>query len=531
LQVLQKEAKRSGFNFTTSVHDKLPGYVKGEGDSFRTLLDHLTQVAFKRSPDVQLNIFVVRSQADNSTILIQVRDNGPVMTEAEVNVSYRFPLSTPSLTPFQMTIEEFERGRNNANAAIPTNTASADFEDVDQDSSSAILAIGQYVRSLNGKIQVMSESTSTLLSLELAFEHKHMEDPRKLRHLFLPASRPSKTSSLSPASQHMKSIDRRSIGPPLETAWSGHQLSRATPSTNPFMVPEFAKPNHRQSRADTPSPPMRSAELHHRSSKATNSTTSSSPLEAARSIRQPSRGTPTPSPPSELARAVRRQSQKINEQAIKQAPVFWERSDSPSPPPDKALPAPPDQQTHGLNASPLGIAPLSPVPEGNSNSSKDIAVSHLTILVADNDSLAARTLDERLSQWGHSVSVVTDGQECHDLFEMKSGKIDVVFMNLKVCNLLWSIHYACSETVPILPNRMKSPTNRNQMPGVDGTLSTRMIRFLEKEQAQNKRFGSTPGSNSSSSRQRVPIVAVSASLDEEKRFDYLQAGLVNFDLF
>ena len=97
--MLQKEAKRSGFNFDISVHDKLPAYVKGDGDSFRQLLDHLTQVAFKRSPNVQLNIFVIRSHSDNSTILIQVKDDGSGMTESEVNVSHLFPKSRISLTP------------------------------------------------------------------------------------------------------------------------------------------------------------------------------------------------------------------------------------------------------------------------------------------------------------------------------------------------------------------------------------------------------------------------------------------------
>jgi hypothetical protein len=68
------------------------------------------------------------------------------------------------------------------------------------------------------------------------------------------------------------------------------------------------------------------------------------------------------------------------------------------------------------------------------------------------------------------------------------------------------------------------------MPGVDGTLSTRMIRFLEKEQALNKRYAANSnshGSPNAKSRQRVPIFVVGASLQEDKRFDYLQAGYVS----
>lgn len=54
------------------------------------------------------------------------------------------------------------------------------------------------------------------------------------------------------------------------------------------------------------------------------------------------------------------------------------------------------------------------------------------------------------------------------------------------------------------------------MPLVDGNLATRMIRHFEKALSE-----STP---STPSRARVPIIAVSASLAEEKRFEYVQTG-------
>ena len=51
------------------------------------------------------------------------------------------------------------------------------------------------------------------------------------------------------------------------------------------------------------------------------------------------------------------------------------------------------------------------------------------------------------------------------------------------------------------------------MPLVDGVLSTKMIRNYEKEIEDLRRI-----------RPRVPIIAVSASLSEENRFDYIQNG-------
>jgi CheY-like chemotaxis protein len=53
------------------------------------------------------------------------------------------------------------------------------------------------------------------------------------------------------------------------------------------------------------------------------------------------------------------------------------------------------------------------------------------------------------------------------------------------------------------------------MPLVDGMMSTKMIRRFERELEDLKHI-----------RPRVPIVAVSASLSESKRFDYIQSGYV-----
>lgn len=87
LKTLHKEARRNGFQFTMSVHDQLPGYVKGSNDQFKTLLDHLVQSAFKLgSSTVQCNVFVSRSEARNFTILIQVKDSGPGLSGSQLKV-------------------------------------------------------------------------------------------------------------------------------------------------------------------------------------------------------------------------------------------------------------------------------------------------------------------------------------------------------------------------------------------------------------------------------------------------------------
>jgi CheY-like chemotaxis protein len=332
-----------------------------------------------------------------------------------------------------MTIEEFERGQNEKDGSL-SNTDNTSLDDNDGDSSIAITAIGQYVRNINGKIQVTSESTGTLISLELPFAHSHppppVEDPRKLRNLFHPTSRPSRgapITTLSPPSKNLKPINRSSIG---------------ASSTNPFLVSESAKVVHRQSRtlsSESTSPTLGSSLPSHRSSRPTPSTSPSPPLHSTIPKHRSSRGTPSPSssPPSESAKPARRELGKRGNPANIQTQAFWERSDSPSPPPDKALPPRPDEHQHDHATTiphSLGISPLSTVQESMDNNIESNSVSNLSILIADDDALAVRNLNERLSQWGHSVTTASDGQECHDRFELHSDKTDVILMELKVCH-------------------------------------------------------------------------------------------------
>lgn len=60
------------------------------------------------------------------------------------------------------------------------------------------------------------------------------------------------------------------------------------------------------------------------------------------------------------------------------------------------------------------------------------------------------------------------------------------------------------------------------MPLVDGTLATKMIRFSEKKSSKHR--GQSANREPQSPNNRVAIIAVSASLKEENRFDYMQSG-------
>ena len=57
----------------------------------------------------------------------------------------------------------------------------------------------------------------------------------------------------------------------------------------------------------------------------------------------------------------------------------------------------------------------------------------LNVLVAQGDPVSLRMMDEKLSRWGHTVDIASDGQECYDRFEANPSKVDVILMDLKVC--------------------------------------------------------------------------------------------------
>ncbi|XMA11322.1 hypothetical protein WAI453_004113 [Rhynchosporium graminicola] len=143
------------------------------------------------------------------------------------------------------------------------------------------------------------------------------------------------------------------------------------------------------------------------------------------------------------------------------------------------LASPESHSAHTSHGTPSGST--YPFPNMNADLSEHPR-EKLSVLVAEDNPINARLLTRRLAKLGHSVELATDGQGCHDQFALTPHTVDVILMDI-------------------------------QMPLVDGMMSTKMIRRFERELADLKHI-----------RPRVPIIAVSASLSESKRFDYIQSG-------
>ncbi len=86
IKALQKEAQRKALDLTASVHEQLPGMVRGDGDSFREVLVHLISNAFKRSKNVAVEVNITHTEEMTTVIGLTVQDLGPGMSETELDV-------------------------------------------------------------------------------------------------------------------------------------------------------------------------------------------------------------------------------------------------------------------------------------------------------------------------------------------------------------------------------------------------------------------------------------------------------------
>ncbi|KAH8601359.1 putative cyanobacterial phytochrome B [Bisporella sp. PMI_857] len=112
---------------------------------------------------------------------------------------------------------------------------------------------------------------------------------------------------------------------------------------------------------------------------------------------------------------------------------------------------------------------------------------HLKVLVAEDDPVNSRIIKKRMEKAGHEVHSTINGEECATAYSERPAHFDVVLMDM-------------------------------QMPIVDGLTSAKMIRAFEKAHPDIA-ISARAASNG-----RVPIFAVSASLMERNRQEYIDAG-------
>lgn len=145
-----------------------------------------------------------------------------------------------------------------------------------------------------------------------------------------------------------------------------------------------------------------------------------------------------------------------------------------------------------------------------SPSASSTSSDKMQILVAEDDPVNSRIIKKRLERLSHTVSLTVNGEECASAYAEKSEFYDIVLMDMQVSysSHTWIIAEASITLTLFLI----------QMPIVDGLSSTKMIRSHEKTHSSHLL------SARASLNRRVPIIAVSASLIEKERQQYINAG-------
>ncbi|KAF2026590.1 hypothetical protein EK21DRAFT_73843 [Setomelanomma holmii] len=148
----------------------------------------------------------------------------------------------------------------------------------------------------------------------------------------------------------------------------------------------------------------------------------------------------------------------------------------------------PDEGTSPIESGPqTGIVGEVPeTPRELSPAPVNLTSKNMRVLVAEDDPVNSRIVEKRLKRLGHDVYLTVNGEECASAFCDKPRDFDVVLMDM-------------------------------QMPIVDGLTSTKMIRSYEKTHHDIY-------SPRAAICGRVPIIAVSASLIERDRQQYIDVG-------
>ncbi|KAF8446496.1 hypothetical protein BGX38DRAFT_1094244 [Terfezia claveryi] len=117
----------------------------------------------------------------------------------------------------------------------------------------------------------------------------------------------------------------------------------------------------------------------------------------------------------------------------------------------------------------------------------------LSILVAEDDPVNSLIVQKRMEKLGYTVKLTVNGQQCANAFKDDRDKYDLILMDM-------------------------------QMPIMDGSAATAIIRQIEVSRQKPCRLTQSRDDMPQRDKSRIPILAISASLLESKRQEYMDTG-------
>ncbi|KAM0265666.1 hypothetical protein ACHAQJ_000100 [Trichoderma viride] len=459
-------AKRKGIEYQVTIHPGLPRFVQGDSRRVRQVITNVTAnaMAHTTSGYVNVDIFVAEVREDRQVVIqIVVEDSGCGMSPSQIEALFR----------------DLEQVSTEASGLQPPYEGREKTQEV-RTLGLGLAVVARVIRNAGGQLRLRSkEGEGSQFVIQLPFQlpeaSPDLEGDGSINDPISSHQDISAAKSLPLAQEneillldHSKNpaADSLSIGrQSIDSRRSGASQDGSQRSDADRLIDAIKTPLALGDR-DTE---YFSSKVHLSNPSKQSSTNFSIPLNEP-----PSHKPPANSLDEDVGTAKIR-NVKVPVRAIKVPDEYIDM-----PPPSKHEKKAGTISEAGTDATETEHPPslISTIAADNNS---------LRVLVAEDDPINMKILKKRLERAGNTIRHAINGQDCAAIYSDNSFAFDVVLMDM-------------------------------QMPIIDGLTSTKLIR--EMEMSSEHKGHSTLASSCG----RIPIFAVSASLVEESRHTYIEAG-------
>ncbi|KAL8940196.1 MAG: hypothetical protein Q9216_002947 [Gyalolechia sp. 2 TL-2023] len=462
------DAKRKGIEYEIINNEGVPQHVLGDQRRVRQAISNIIANAIQHTSagSVKVETWLAARTEDRIDVDIVVEDTGCGMSTSKLDALFR------ELEQVQSESDEsLQEKLGTDNKAI---TASQEEQ---RTLGLGLALVARIIRNMNGQLRLKSEEgKGSRFVMQMSFGHPTQENSERL----VKDSETSETDAMSvnPTTPPIergeillvnKSAQKEAPTTPRDT------MMRRTSAESVASTKSKMSVNSVQSFSSAKSDVNRLIEaIQEPAVKTKAATTDGSSRKSALS-----RGSSTRSRPQSAGGLIVEEPQKMEAGPGEAAIV-----DSKTPVRSIRVPG---QTSYGSPAAP-GVRPpsrvLFDIPDRASN---PLDTNHLNILVAEDDPVNSRIMKKRLEKSGHALRMTVNGEECSSAYGESPAAFDAVLMDM-------------------------------QMPIVNGLTSTKMIRSFAKSHPRSE-ISPRAALNG-----RIPIFAVSASLLEREKDEYIEAG-------
>jgi len=520
--MFQGDARRKNITYEVYDHAGLPAQVIGDQRRVRQAISNVTANAIQNTTvgGVKVEMYVVARDGLHVDIEVSVSDTGSGMTAKKLDSLFR------ELEQVQTESQGVLTGTPEATSANPGTPAKEDGKAL----GLGLAVVARVVRNMNGQLRLKSEEgKGSRFIIQFPFDMPETEATAAIASEDAPTERP--TSSQGSTTPHgevsngptsppvegevtliergpegrrysgaegraQTSLTRKNSADSFGSKQSFGQLSRSSKGSGRSeadrLIEAIQEPHRvdgwREGNAQRSSP---SSGKQTRPDLKKRNTTTGAPI-AQQNNDADSKGLNAPSFAYE-PRVIKPGESAVMDQGVPIRPVrvpedfvalSHSSQDRPASTPASLASYDPLSSPMPTEGSTTGSTTGTDTASGHDNSPN---TERMRVLVAEDDPVNSRIIKKRLDKLNHAVTLTGNGEECAGVFCDKPGFFELVLMDM-------------------------------QMPIVDGLTSTKMIRSYEKTHP-TQQLSARAALNG-----RVPIIAVSASLEEKKRQHYIDAG-------